>query len=314
MDLDNEVFKKCITDIINKILNSDDFSNEKDVFIWLLKGLKENYKLSILIDNNFLYMSINALDYIDNDNERLEAINAILNCMCNIEYDYNSNFDTILSLFKMSLECIGNGCEIEKDILEIFSSFSDMGIGYDTIFIECVDRFNEEFCINIFSKIKMNWDSYHLEKATHLIDIIEKNNKIKKRFDLILRFYSMVDLFYVDKSSIVNGYLAHPFNYTGLWADWVFFSHQQSTYYDDVITPEEKRIFIEIGDIYEECQTDNLIIHDEDMDKEFDNLWNYLKDAGKKFQLILGTERVRNLMEQFTKGRSFWEIALSLPE
>ena len=28
----------------------------------------------------------------------------------------------------------------------------------------------------------------------------------------------------------------------------------------------------------------------------------------------LNSKRVQNLMENFTKGRSFWEIALNLPE
>lgn len=313
MDVDNKVFRNCTTNILNKIINNYAFTGEKDVFLWLLKSLKENYKLSVLVDDNFLNMSIIALDYIDNDYERLEAINAILNCMYDVQYNYNSNFDTILSLFNRSLECIGNGCESGKDILEIFSSFSDMGIGYDTIFIECITRFGKEFCVNIFSQIKMNWGSTYLEDYSDLIDLIGENRKIRKRFDLMLRFYLMVNIFYINKSDIVNSYFAHPFNYTGLWADWTFSSAYQSSYYDDVITEEEKRIFIEIGDIYEECATDGLVIYDEDMGKEFENIWVYLRESGKKFQSLLETERICDLIKTFTKGRDFFEIALVLP-
>lgn len=321
-------FEEINKSMLQNLLHHCNSKNSKNIFMFLLEELNENYYLSLLLDADILEKSVLALDCLESDEEIAKVVNSILGIMYNIEYDYRNNKNYIDILLKSYLEIMDRGYFYIKNIKDTLFLFSELGIKKEYLVREIIKRYDEESCIAIF------WEAgYHLDKLDVQIDpkyqfLLEKKRKLSTRFGLIFHFYLMTEKDYIENIEIAGNYFKIYHNHMTTCADWGFSSNLRAYSYveDGIISKEEEAIFAEIGDLYYDCmeerepsdlEENELSIRElgeKEVDEELEELFDRLRVASAQFAAQLKTKKVQDLLNQFFHGKSVFEVAFHLPD
>lgn len=311
MDFTNQLNEINKT-IIYKLLNHTNLDNHINLFLVLLFEGKEKNELRLLWDADILEKSILVLDYIENEYVKADIINTILHIMCDIKYDYSNKKNYIIILLKSYFNIIDGGYCIFKDIQDTLQLFSMLGVKKGHLVHEMLIRYDEKECVELLLKTGINLSKKEAKKHSNIQDLLEKDQKLTIRFDLVFHFYLLTDPDYIENIDIAGGYLKFYGNEKEVFTNWKFSSQGWDNKYviDGIISKEEEAIFIEIGDFYNRC-----VDHFESFDlkakqgERFDNL----KVMLDRFTSQLRKKEVQDLVKRFFHGKTVFEVAFSLP-
>ena len=307
--MDSNFLHEINQNIANSILSSVDLSKNKDVFMLLLNGIKDNCELCGLLNQSIIKESLDALKLFDEEYEKAHIINCLLNIFCNLEYDYKKNKNEIDSLLEFYLGAINRGYSGLENIYETLSLFNHLGVENKHIISELLQYCNEELLVHIFLKMGTDFIKDVGELYPELGILLERKLKLSKRFELLFHFYLMTNVQYYENIDIVRDYLKPYSNYVSICADWAFSSRNAFNHkyvLDNIITEEEEKVFIAIGDLFYSCLDESASDEEE--------LFKSLKNASEKFYSKLKTEETQEIINGLIQERHFFEAALSLPK
>ena len=322
--MDNVCLLKEVNEEIIGQFFQNGFKYSKSIFLLFLKGIKEEYNLSILLDDTILEKSIFLLDAIEKKEEKAEVINSILNIMYDVEYDYIGKKDYIDLLLKSYLEEMDKGYYNRKNIKETMFLFLELGIEKQNLIEEMIKRYDKEKCIKIFSMIGLEVDKQNSLRYSDIVYLLERRKKLSKRFRLIFHFYLMTEKDYVKNIEIAGIYFKLYHNHMLTCADWGISSRNRYICYieEGIISEKEEAIFTKIGDFYYNCmeKKSNLgqkemlnLEKQEESGEELEEVFEELKIVSSKFSIQLKTKQVQDLLQQFFHGKSLFEVAFRLP-
>ena len=307
--MDSNLLHEINQNITNSILSTVELSKNKDVFILLLDGIKDNCELCALLNQSIIEEILVVLKLFDKEYEKAHIINSLLNILCNLEYDYKKNKNEINNLLEIYLGAINRGYSGWENIYDTLSLFNHLGVENKHIISELVKYCNEEFLLHISLKMKTDFIKDVGELYPELGILLEKKIQLNNRFDLLLHFYLMTNVQYYENIDIVGDYLKKYSNYVSICADWAFSSRNTFNHkyvLDNIITEEEEKVFIAIGDLFYNCLDESA--------NDDAELFTSLKKASDKFYSKLKTKKTQEIINRLIQKRHFLEIVFCFPK
>ena len=296
--------------IRNKLFTSARLDINMDLFFILLRGIKDRKELALLFNEEILEKLIFVLEKIENNYRKAVIINSILFIMDTMKYDYKKNRNYMTNLFQSYLTIIEErGWKEIKDTLHLFFM---LGIDKSTFIQEMCRRYDEKKCVKFLLKLGIDFREKERKEFSYLSFLYEQNKRMLTRFDVVFHFYLLTDPDYMENIDIAGEYLEFYGNKKEIFTNWKFSSQGWDNRYvrDGIISKEEEAIFIEIGDLYNECK-DNKSKFDFEKKQKGEN--DHFEEISVSFISRLRTPKVQNLLERFFHKKTIFEIACCLP-
>lgn len=284
--------------------------SEKDIYMYMFDVITHNPTINEKLGNIFLERISEDLGKISDLYEKAYFIEIMIRIMadldcCNISNNYN-----ISDLYKQYYGILAEGYMDKERVPETLKLFSDLNIDLGSIIDDMVKILEEDMVIKILSCFHIDETGYSLKRHNELFGKIKIYKKRVKRFDIILHFYLLIEEGYVNNIDIAGEYLRKYSDYSLICADWIFSSRTPHYNYvkEGIISESEYEIFLEAGDVLEECKKINKT------DDSYNGLLHDLKIISENFRDKIKSHLGNDMLKRFDKGKDFIQVACELPE
>lgn len=283
--------------------------SEKDVYMYMFDVITHDPTKNERLGNMFLEIISEDLKIISDPYEKAYYIQIMIRIMADLDSCNISNNYDIYDLYKQYCGILTEGYMDRRSVPETLELFSDLNIELSTIIDDVVKIFEEDMAVKILLGFHIDETDDSLMKYKELFEKIKLYRKRSKRFDVILHFYLLMGE-YVNHIDIAGEYLKKYYNYSLICADWIFSSRTPHYNYveEGILSEDEYEIFLEAGDVLEECKTVDTT------DESFDGLLHDLKIISEKFRDKIKSHLKNDMLKRFSKGKSFIQVACELPE
>ncbi len=295
-------------DFLYNILENGDEDTKKILFFSLVNNSKNNRYLYQYIDVNWIKEMLNKIEFIEDIYEKADIISFLVGAIYENEFKIDCN--EIERLFYLYLKTLQSG--YGADVVNTLHYFLNLGISLEIVVTECIKICRNDVFIHLFSKLP-EIDKCKVGKNNEkFVSLIEQHRKMITRFDLVLHFHLITSYDYAKNILIAEDYLNKYYNYMIICADWAFSREysRDNLVVENIITNKELQLFVELGNILDECK--KLEVKQKTDTEE--ELFEYLYKVSEQLKLLLKSDKIKNIRKRFFGEKDFFEVAFSLPD